>query len=205
MAIKTAKEKESMVIKMLNDGYTSRQITHACQVSSNFVVAIRKKLTGERPSEPMHIKAYRLFETKGPYQVAIDLGLTQPEITKYYSGYRILKGLDDLTFLYDTLGHKSITQLKSLHKALTRHGITLAQYAIFIGKANNIDNLILEEEKLMRQNLNSRAHSFDLEQENKRLIWQNQDLEQTNEELDAENGQLKYEKKVLETAVIRSL
>ena len=205
MVIKTAKEKESMVIKMLNDGYNSRQITHACQVSSNFVVAIRKKLTGERPSEPMHIKAYRLFETKGPYQVAIDLGLTHREVSKYYSEYRNLKDLDDLSWLYGTLGHKTITELKSLHRALTRNGITPAQYATFIGKANKIDNLILEEEKLMKQNLNTRAHSSDLEQENERLLWENEDLEQTNEELDADKRQLKYEKKVLETAVSKDL
>ena len=124
---------------------------HSCMSSFFKFCCCYRRTYWRKTLRTYDIKAYRLFETKGPYQMAIDLGLTQPEITKYYSGYRILKGLDDLTFLYDTLGHKSITQLKSLHKALTRHGITLAQYAIFIGKANNIDNLILEEEKLIRR------------------------------------------------------
>ena len=87
----------------------------------------------------------------------------------------ISKDLDDLSWLYGTLGHKTITELKSLHRALTRNGITPAQYATFIGKANKIDNLILEEEKLMKQNLNTRAHSSNLEQENERLLWENED------------------------------
>ena len=147
---------------MLNAGYTTRQISKACNVSFSFISNIRKKLTGERPSEPMHTKAYRLFETKQPYEVALELGLRQLEVSKYYSEYRILEGLDDLSFLYGMLGYKSITQLKSLHAALTQKGILAAQYATFIGMADKINNLKLEEEKLMKQDLNTRAHSSDL-------------------------------------------
>lgn len=172
MVIKTAKEKESMVAKMLNDCCTFKQIERTCNVSPNFISATKKKLTGERPSEPMHTKAYRLFKTKQPYDVAIELGLTQPEVSKYYSEYRHLEGLDDLSLLYSILGHKSITQLKSLHIALAQKGIVPAQYVAFIGMTDKLSNLKLEEEKLMKQNLSTRAHSFDLEQENERLLLQ---------------------------------
>jgi hypothetical protein len=201
----TDKEKEIMAIKMLNEGLTYPQITHACNISPNTLSAIKKKLTGEKPSEPMYTKAYRLFETKQPFQVAVELGITQPEASKYYSEYRILKGLDDLSWLYHTLGYKNISELKSLHTALTQKGVKPLQYATLIRKANKIDNLILEEERLVKQNLKMGAHSFDLGQENDRLICQNEDLKETNEELYAENGQLKYEKKALETAVSKDV
>jgi len=194
-----------MAIKMLNEGCTFDQITHACKISPNTLSAIKKKLTGERPSEPMHTKAYRLFETKQPYEVALELGLTQLEVSKYYSGYRILKGLDDLSFLYNTLGYKSIAQLKSLHAALTQKGVLPVQYTTFIRMADNINNLRLEEEKLMKQNLNTREHSFDLEEENLRLLWQNDDLKQTKEEMNAEIDQLRSEREHSETAVSENL
>lgn len=66
MVIQTAKEKELMVIKMLDGNYKTRQISKACNVSFSFISNIRKKLAGEIPSEPVHTKAYRLFETKRP-------------------------------------------------------------------------------------------------------------------------------------------
>ena len=72
----------------------------------------------------MYKKAYRLFETKQPFQVALELGISQPEASKYYLEYRILKGLDDLSWFYHTLGHKNITELKSLHRALVRNGVS---------------------------------------------------------------------------------
>ena len=156
MGIKTAKEKESMVIKMLNDGYHTRQIAEACQVSFSFISAISKKLTGERPTEPMYTKAYRLFETKEPFQVAVEVGIRQPEASKYYSEYCTLKGLDDLSWLYHTLGYKNISELKSLYRALARKGVAPTQYSTFIGKANKIDTLISEQEKLNQQNLKMR-------------------------------------------------
>ena len=62
MVIKTAKEKESMVVKMLNDGYNYREIEEACGVSPNFISATKKKLTGEEPANPclkMHIDFLR--------------------------------------------------------------------------------------------------------------------------------------------------
>ena len=147
MVIKTAKEKESMVAKMLNDGCTYRQIEKACNVSPNFISPIKKKLTGEEPAEPMFKKAYRLFETKRPYGVAMEPGIRQPEVSEYYSEYLILNDLEALGWLYHALGHQNINQLKSLHDALARKGVKPTEYATFIGKANKIDNLVLEEEK----------------------------------------------------------
>src|SRR4029078_6054439 len=120
----TDKEKEIMAIKMLNEGQTYPQITHACNISPNTLSAIKKKLTGEKPSEPMYKKAYRLFETKQPFQVALELGISQPEASKYYLEYRILKGLDDLSWFYHTLGYKNITELMSLLRVLVRNGVS---------------------------------------------------------------------------------
>ena len=96
----TDKEKETMAIKMLNQGCTSRRIHEACQISPNTLVAIRRKLNGVSPPQSMHTQAYTLFKTMKPLEVAIKLGITASDARKYYYDYLMLEGLDKLLDLY---------------------------------------------------------------------------------------------------------
>ena len=117
--MRTAKEKERMVIEMLNKNIGSRIICNRCNVSPNLVSAIRKKLSGEGPVEAMHTRAYRQFEKgKKPLEVAMEL-----EVTKHFYEYLSLAGEGDLLMLFKILGLKHITQLKSLHRVLSQNGI----------------------------------------------------------------------------------
>ncbi|MDQ6724132.1 MAG: hypothetical protein M3Z01_07705, partial [Thermoproteota archaeon] len=45
--ILSTKEKESLVIDLLNQGYTLRDIAKKVHVSFSFIAAIRKKIVGE--------------------------------------------------------------------------------------------------------------------------------------------------------------
>ena len=56
----------------------------------------------------MFKNAYRLFETKRPYGVAMESGIRQPDVSEYYSEYLILNDLEALGWLYYTLGHQKL-------------------------------------------------------------------------------------------------
>ena len=84
------------------------------------------------------------------------LGITGPEARKYYYDYLMLEGLDKLLNLCATLGTNAITQMKLLHSALARNGVSPNLYPAYFRKATRIDNLISEEEKLGQQNLKMR-------------------------------------------------
>jgi hypothetical protein len=211
----TDKEKETMAIKMLNQGCTSRQIHKACQISPNTLVAIRRKLNGVSPPQSMHTQAYTLFKTMKPLEVAIKLGITAPEARKYYHDYLMLEGLDNLLNLCTTLGTNAVTQMKLLYQTLTRNGIKPHQYASYLRKATKINCLILEEEKLGQQNLKMRVHGDAIKETNNRLEVQNDTLKhdnewfkqqnnilmEDNEWLKRENYRLKLDKEGLEAAV----
>lgn len=201
----TDKEKERMAIQMLNQGCASRKIQEACKISPNTLVAIRRKLNGVSPPQAMHTKAYELFETKQPFQVAVELGITEPEASKYYSEYRRLKSLDDLSWLYHTLGHKNISELKSLHRALTQKGVKPVQYATLIKKVDKIEILKSEEEKLGQQIMKLRNEHAALKQANDFLDEDNAYMKEQNEQLEWKNHQLKSEQDHLQIVVNKSL
>lgn len=193
----TDKEKETMAIKMLNQGFTSREIHKACQISPNTLVAIRRKLNGVSPPQSMHTQAYTLFKTMKPLEVAIKLGITAPDARKYYHDYLMLEGLDKLLNLCSTLGTNAIHQMKLLHRALARNGVSPNLYSAYVRKATRIDNLISEDEKLGQQNSKIREENVTLNQEKGQLKWETNELKQTKERFNDEIDQLKREKKVV--------
>src|SRR4029079_12676535 len=115
----TDKEKEIMAIKMLNEGRTYPQITHACNISPNTLSAIKKRLAGVIPAKPMHTMAYELFKTMKPIdliEVAIQLRIPLPDVTKYYFEYLRGKSLNTLLNLSTILSPRAVTELNLLHK-----------------------------------------------------------------------------------------
>ena len=68
-------------------------------------------------------QAYQLFsEGKKPVQVAIQLGLPERQVTKYCREYWELKGLHELTFLYEERKQPSIIHKVTQHNAKGRNG-----------------------------------------------------------------------------------
>jgi len=75
---------------------------------------------GSSQSNQKSTQAYKLFsEGKKPVEVAIQLGLSERQATKHYREYWELKGLHELTFLYeerkDHLPSMSALLVKSTH------------------------------------------------------------------------------------------
>jgi uncharacterized protein YjcR len=68
-------------------------------------------------------QAYKLFsEGYKPVEVAIQLGLSEKQATKYCREYWELKGLHELTLLYEERKHHLPSFLK-LHNIMERQGI----------------------------------------------------------------------------------
>jgi hypothetical protein len=78
---------------------------------------------GSSQSNQKSTQAYKLFsEGKKPVEVAIQLGLSERQATRYCREYWELKGLHELTFLYEERKHHLSSFLK-LHSIMQRQGI----------------------------------------------------------------------------------
>jgi hypothetical protein len=83
--------------------------------SGNGIVAMDNRLSGilvamgngsSSQSNQKSTQAYKLFsEGKKPVEVAIQLGLSEKKATRYCREYWELKGLHELTFLYEERKH----------------------------------------------------------------------------------------------------
>jgi hypothetical protein len=124
-------EKEKLVLDLYyNQRKNVRQIAQEARMSFRDIAAIIKKKesaavngdgrgngngivvavdnqqqrigNGSSHSNQKSTQAYKLFsEGKKPVEVAIQLGLSEKQATKYYKEYWELKGLHELTFLYE--------------------------------------------------------------------------------------------------------
>ncbi len=105
------KQKEKLVIELLNQGLSYPQIAKQAHVSFSDIKSIALKVTGddkkvedegrekEKKAKPMHCQAFELFQAgRNPVQVAIDLELETDRA---------------MTFLYDYL------RLQNMNKAVT--------------------------------------------------------------------------------------
>ena len=91
----TRKERESLVIDLLNKCTPIREIAKQAGLSFRDIGAIKKKAEEEKKASKEQAdkvtkstQAYKLFsEGKSPVQVAIALNLQEPEVAKFYVEY----------------------------------------------------------------------------------------------------------------------
>ena len=95
--------------------------------SGNGIVAMDNQLqqlgNGSSQSNQKSTQAYKLFsEGYKPVQVAIQLGLSEKKATRYCREYWELKGLHELTFLYEER-KRHVPSFIRLHNIMQRQGI----------------------------------------------------------------------------------
>jgi hypothetical protein len=114
-------EREKLVVDLYyNQQKNVRQIAQQARISFRDIAAILKKKeaaevndgsssdggNGIVKSNQKSTQAYKLFsEGYKPVDVAIQLGLSERQATKYCREYWELKGLHELTFLYEERKH----------------------------------------------------------------------------------------------------
>jgi hypothetical protein len=106
-------EKENRVIELYEQGKNYRGIAQEVHMSLSDTSSIVRRHTGElqatvktqnaqQKPETIDTRAFRLFEAgKTPIKVAIELDLRSDDVTKLYTEYLKLKGLEELSLLYE--------------------------------------------------------------------------------------------------------
>lgn len=129
IGVGTKPEKEKMIIDLLKEGKTSRQIAEAVHVSFGDIGIIRRRLTRtqeekeklasyhlNKKSKSVCAQAFQLFSKgKSRVEVAIMLDLPAFEIGKLNNDYWLLKGLDRLPKVYEDIKDNCPTFFKLYH------------------------------------------------------------------------------------------
>jgi hypothetical protein len=105
----TRKERESLVIDLLNKCTPIREIASRAGLSFREIGAIKKKEMTEKETKEgqarqafASTRAYDLFlQSMTPVQVAIALNIREPEATQYYKEYWNLRQLHNLNWVYE--------------------------------------------------------------------------------------------------------
>jgi hypothetical protein len=128
----TSQQKEELVIKMLKEGYSFREIAKAAHMSFSDIGEIKRRIFGESASYKKTKKlskvaqALQLFsENKTPTEVSIELDFDPKEVEKVYLDYLSINGLNNLVKLYEQLGGKYLQDfLKFIGHLEKRESIT---------------------------------------------------------------------------------
>lgn len=98
-------EQEKLVIKLLKENKTYRQITQIAGANPKQISNIKKNFKGIKNQPPVNIQAFKMFEEgKRPIAVAIAIEIGTEETLKYYNEYLHLKAEEDLLKARDILG-----------------------------------------------------------------------------------------------------
>ena len=138
-------ERESKVLELYNQGKTTRDIAKEQRLSLRDIGLILKKhgvnhgividdgnKTKKSYANEKSTQAYKLFrEGKKPIEVAMQLGLSEREATRYYTEYWRLRHLYKLYFIYKESKGNISTFLK-LYRLSKRLGIGLKDLEWFV-------------------------------------------------------------------------
>ena len=171
-------ERERQVLELYSEGKTTREIAKILRMSLrdiniilknhglNHGIAIIKDNNNNNhyQSYQKSTQAYKLYsEGKKPVEVAIQLGLPERQATKYYREYWELKGLHELTFLYEER-KDHLPSFIRLHNIMEREGMD---------DENDIANVL----KYAKELPNLQRYCQNLQSNNHNLKRQNQELE----------------------------
>lgn len=114
--ILTRQEKEQLVIRLANQGKSTRFIAKAAHVSLKDIGTIIRRYTGEEEaaaaqetdkSLSVNSRAFKLFkENKDLVDVAISLNIEADEILDLHSDYLRLLNMDKLMSMYREMGNE---------------------------------------------------------------------------------------------------
>ena len=170
----TRQEREQNVLDLYNQGKNIRDIAKELRMSFRDIGAVLKKeeKENERQKRQLEIniassgsdndqrgsssstQAYKLFsQAKTPVEVAIELGLNQKQVTKYYREYWKLKGLHKLTIVYEEIKN-DIGYFLKLHRLAKASGMNTDSVVNLLSIANNDLHAFEDKYKKQQQNVN---------------------------------------------------
>src|SRR5438067_11222484 len=151
-------EREKKVLELYDQGKSTRDIAKELRMSLRDISAILRKNqvshgipfpiidndnkdNSNKSPNQKSTQAYKLFsEGKKPVEVAIQLGLSERQATKYYREYWELTGLHELTFLYEERKHHLPSFIR-LHNIMEREAMGEEDVANVLKYAKELTNL----------------------------------------------------------------
>jgi transposase-like protein len=137
-----SEERKKRVIDLYsNQGKTYHEIVKELKVSPNYVSAVLKKHEEEENAAAVtkikheqqenktskEVASFKLFsEGKNTIEVAIDLKLSEEEVTQFYKGFLKLKGLYKFSIIYEKYIHH-IPRLLKLCREAEKEGVSIEQ------------------------------------------------------------------------------
>jgi prefoldin subunit 5 len=174
-------EREKKVLELYDSGKSTRDIAKILRMSLRDISFILKNgevnhglviikdndnNNNNKSSNGKATQAYRLYdEAKKPVEVAIQLGLSEKEATRYYKEYWKLKRLYKLHQLYIEIEYCLPSFLK-LHSALKRRGLTSGNVEWF---ANAIETGAIKLPELQKRYQNLQNMVWNMEHRNQKL------------------------------------
>ena len=170
----TRQEREQAVLDLYNQGKTIREISKEIRMSFRDIGTVLKKEEKENERQkrqlenniassgsdndqrdsPSSTQAYKLFsQAKTPVEVAIELGLNEKQVTKYYREYWKLKGLHNLTVVYEEI-KDDITYFLKLHRLSKAAGMNADHVTNLLEIANNDLQSLEQRYKKLQRNVN---------------------------------------------------
>ena len=118
-------EKEKLVIQLLEEEKSQREISKIAKVNFTFISNIRKKLEGNDSQPTTRIQAYKMYaDNEEPIKVSIALEIDNLEAIKYWHEYLQLKREYKLLEIRNELGRDFLPffslfkDMKSNHKTV---------------------------------------------------------------------------------------
>jgi hypothetical protein len=154
--ILTRQQKECIVIKLAEEGKSTRFIAEAAHVSLKDIGTIIRRHTGEEDEAAyrdkclsINSRAFKLFkEGKNKVDVAITLDIDADQVFYIHEDYLRLLSLDRLTTIYKELGNDGIDLLNYLYNQLKWEGLATKRDIHRIigaaGELRNLDQALLE-------------------------------------------------------------
>ena len=170
----TRQERGRKVIDLYNQGMTIREIAKEVRMSFRDIGAVLKKEEKENERQKRQLEnniassgsdndqrdsssltqAYKLFsQAKTPVEVAIELGLNEKQVTKYYREYWKLKGLHKLTIVYEEIKNE-IGYFLKLHRLAKASGMNTDSVVNLLNIANNDLPALEDRYKKLQRNVN---------------------------------------------------
>ncbi|MGZ5509564.1 MAG: helix-turn-helix domain-containing protein [Nitrososphaeraceae archaeon] len=141
-------EKETLVIKLLKEGLTVREIAKEAHISPETIGEIRRRTLGEsalytkkNKKLSKNAKALELFsKNKTPIDVSIELDFDPTEVEKVYQDYLRLKGLTNLIKIYQELGNH-VQDLSKFYWSFREEGVDNKIITHILNIADDIPDL----------------------------------------------------------------
>ena len=158
----TKAEKERRVVELYEQGKTYREITREVRISPGDISDIIKRHTGELQAaverqnmeqklETIDTRAFKLFEEgKTPVKVAIELDLRSDEVSELYTEYMKLKGLEELSLLYEERKN-DLHEFHRAYKLAVDEGVAPQQLIVAANYLQDISSLESRCEVLKRE------------------------------------------------------